>query len=181
MTGFPKSISFDTALGRFDFSASVQPAVSSAKTRVNLEERYPDLDLPHEMSVERCRAVVLSVVPSSPLLSLRFECHFRGHLHGSRCSGEGLDAFEWGDDSHLVVVGTEDSDFLISRMPFLDGLDEWVGDFSNNTMTITLENIDTGGKELTLHFILAENPEPEPVDASAWFAVDCPHARLRPR
>ena len=30
-------------------------------------------------------------------------------------------------------------------------------------------------QDFSLHFVVAENPDPEPVDASAWYAVDCPH------
>jgi hypothetical protein len=33
-------------------------------------------------------------------------------------------------------------------------------------------------KEISLHFIVAENSFPEPVEGSAWFAVDIEHVTL---
>ena len=34
------------------------------------------------------------------------------------------------------------------------------------------------GRALTLHFIVAENPCPEPVEWSSWFAVDLDHTAV---
>ena len=31
---------------------------------------------------------------------------------------------------------------------------------------------------ITLHYIVAENPLPEPVDASTWYAVDIDHDKV---
>ena len=179
MTEFPKSISFETGLGRFDFTASAQPS-APGKTVLTLAEYRPDVALPEGMHVDRCRSVVLKVRSNVPLLTLRFECRYRGDAEGGSCTGQGLDAQAWENDLHLVTVGTEDHEFLALRMPFLTCLNEWVGEYSAHSLAIVLNKVDTCGKELSFHFTLAENPSPEPADDSTWFAVDCPHDRLTP-
>jgi hypothetical protein len=34
------------------------------------------------------------------------------------------------------------------------------------------------GEEVSLHFVIAENPFPEPAENSAWYAVDIDHRAL---
>ncbi|WP_118138417.1 hypothetical protein [Oceanicella sp. SM1341] len=76
-----------------------------------------------------------------------------------------------------VVIGTEDSLALEARYPGMGFAETRVVEFAPRAMTLDLDHgrIPDGA---SFHFIVAGNPDPEPVDASAWFAVDQPHEAL---
>lgn len=126
----------------------------------------------------RCRAVVLSVPGRQSAWSLRFNIRCHTQAKGSPCTGECLEAQEWQSGTHLLVVGTEDAETLGARMPYL-GLGEFeqIVRYANDSMEIQLATIPSR-REVTLHFIIAENTYPEPGPDSAWFAVDIPHRDL---
>ena len=48
---------------------------------------------------------------------------------------------------------------------------------NNNKITIEIEDLKEN-KELSLHFIIAWNSLPEPVECSCWYAVDVPHEKI---
>ncbi len=80
----------------------------------------------------------------------------------------------------MVVVGTEDEEALSQRLPFVrDDPFQSIAEFAPQSIQVKLPLVPKGA-HFGLHFIIAENPSPEPVDASAWFAVEIPHARLVP-
>jgi hypothetical protein len=99
-------------------------------------------------------------------------------VKGTPETGESLDAQEWRASDNLVVVGTEDSECLASRLQFLRvERDESVMRFHPDRMEIRVDNVPADF-DLSLHFVVAENVWPEPVDASAWYAADIPHEEL---
>lgn len=126
----------------------------------------------------RCRAVVLRVPESPSIRSLQFRMRCNTVAQGTPCTGECLEAQEWQSDTRLLVVGTEDAAALNGRLPFLQ-----LGDFDQivqydfESMEIQLASIPPH-RQVTLHFIIAENPYPEAAADSAWFAVDIPHREL---
>ena len=95
-------------------------------------------------------------------------------MKGSTCFGEGLVAQEWDANGRLVVVGTEDEFLLNPRLPFFESDEDAIFTCTAHKILVELRDIPSN-QDLSLHFVVAENPDPEPVDASAWFAVDCPH------
>jgi hypothetical protein len=52
-----------------------------------------------------------------------------------------------------------------------------VVDFAPHVMTHKPDHL-RGLRRASFHFIVAENPDPEPMDSSAWLAVDQPHEGL---
>ena len=51
------------------------------------------------------------------------------------------------------------------------------GDLNDRKITIEVEDFKQD-KELSLHFVIAWNSLPEPVDCSCWYAVDVPHEKI---
>jgi len=171
-----RSLSYDTAVGRFDVTAAVTLKFEG-KTEVILKSVVPKQKLPEGMTVQRCRAAVLSISGDAKLSSLTFSVFLDGDLEGHPCTGQGLDAQEWSDNGKLVVVGTEDGEWLDNRLPSLQCNDKAIVSYSPISMTLELTNIPII-TSASFHFIIAENNDPEDIDASAWFAVDCPHHLL---
>lgn len=171
-----RSLSFETAIGEFVVTALVM-SNGSRRPKVVLEEREPKPPLPEGMRVQRCRAALLSVQnaePMSRLSRIDFKIALSSGVSGDPCTGQGLDAQEWSKDGNLVVVGTEDGEWLNARLPILRCEDLAVVKYSPTSLALELENLPVC-KNLSFHFVIAENPDPEPVDCSTWFAVDCPH------
>ena len=169
-------LNLDTALGTFQFVAECdhQPDEVSLNLKV-FEPRY---SLPPGMSVLSCRAVFLRVTTRVEIGVLRWSCQSPMNVAGSPCTGECLDAQEWEAGGRLVVVGTEDAGALASRLSFLQ-LDPQssVVPFTPQTLEMKIPRIPAFST-FGLHFVVAENTSPEPVDASAWFVVDIPHKNL---
>jgi len=137
-------------------------------------------EIPKGMGVEGCIAVLLSCLPSKPLSGFEFKCQWEKLKQaGYGCTGEALDAWEWESNGSLVIVGTEDSEWLNSRL----GLEKdyttknYPVTMHNNIVNIEIEEF-AAHKELTLHYVIAWNKLPEPVESSCWYAVDVPHERI---
>jgi hypothetical protein len=137
-------------------------------------------EIPKGMSVERCLSVLLRCPPTKPLKGFSFSCEWHNlQAFGYGNSGEALDAWEWESNGMLVMIGTEDSEWLNSRL----GLDKeyspesYPVKMNNNKITIEIEDLKEN-KELSLHFIIAWNSLPEPVECSCWYAVDVPHEKI---
>ena len=129
----------------------------------------------------RCRAVILTVPESPSLNSLRFRVRCDTVAKGSPCTGQGLEAQEWESRTHLLVIGTEDAEALNGRLPY-PGLGDFdaIVQYEIKSMEIQLASIPPH-REIKLHFIIAENPYPEPTECSAWYAADIPHRALPAR
>lgn len=170
------ALNLDTALGPFQFVATCEQR--SGEVSLALRTFEPRLSLPAGMSVLRCRAVVLQVTSRVNIIGLSWSCESPPGVAGSPCSGEALDAQEWEANGRLVVADTEDAEALTGRLPFLR-LDAGTSlvQYSPQKLEIRIPPIPAPAA-FGLHFILAENTSPEPVDSSAWFAVDIPHKHL---
>ena len=163
----------ETGIGEFSFACE-----RTKGCPVSLKQIVGRADVPEGMSVERLTVVLCNVPACSVESSVRFSCHYFGDAEGSPCTGEGLEAQEWSEAGRMVVVGTEDGEFLADRFRHLSaGEKEALAEYNKDSMIVHIRTIPPECN-LSLHFALAENPEPEPVDASAWFAVDIPHVRV---
>ena len=81
----------------------------------------------------------------------------------------------------MVTVGTEDALFLGRRAPFLGlGEEDPIAEYLPHSVSISLSKIPSDSA-LSLHFVIAENLSPEPVECSTWFAVDVAHEKLLSR
>jgi hypothetical protein len=170
------SLNLDTALGPFLFEAVCDQRPGDVS--LDLKTFEPRLSLPPRMSVQRCRAVVLQVTTRVDVRHLRWACESPPGVAGSPCCGEDLNAQEWEALGHLVVVGTEDEEALARRLGFLRDLSlPSLAHFSPQKLETRLPHVPASAA-FGLHFVLAENPSPEPAEMSAWFAVDIPHDRL---
>lgn len=93
-------------------------------------------------------------------------------------TGEHLDAQDWKNKNGRVLVGTEDSEMLARRLPFISlARDDSLMHYAPDRMELLLTNVPAEF-DLSLHYVLAENPWPEPLDSSAWYAVDILHKDL---
>jgi len=132
--------------------------------------------LPEGMEIEGSIAVLLTLASPGELKNLHFSCMWtENDTKGDACSGEGLDAWEWENNGQLVVVGTEDGEWLSSRLNLGEiTRDNYPVSMERNCIKIVIEKYP-GNKELTLHFIIANNTLPEKEDCSCWYAVDVAH------
>ena len=131
------------------------------------------------MTVESSKAVFFEIIPETPLTDLLIEFVFRDTpVVGAPETGEALDAQSWESGEHIVMIGTEDIDFLSHRLPSLNLSDDRPPtEFLANGFRITLPNLEAM-TPISLHFVVASNPLPEPAECSSWFAVDVPHSRI---
>jgi hypothetical protein len=85
----------------------------------------------------------------------------------------------WRTRHDLVLIGTEDGEALADRMPELQLKGDLLAlvEHRRDGFKISLSNVPA---EVTvgLHYIVAENENPEPVESSGWYAVDLPHNQL---
>ncbi|HEX6960788.1 MAG TPA: hypothetical protein VF175_02895 [Lacipirellula sp.] len=165
----------ESFIGTLAFTLSCSSVVP---VDANIREISLSPRLPPGKSVLRCRALVFTIHSSQLIESLRLQLRCESQSQRTPCPGECLEAQEWETRSHILVVGTEDSEALMGRMPFLDlqAFEDLV-EYRDDSMTLHLRRIPAG-RTVSLHFIIAENRSPEPSSASAWFAVDIPHRVL---
>ena len=168
--------SITTSIGKISFTVkAVEGDISDARILLTEIQR----SLPEGMEVESSIAALLKVNSSVAIKELEFTCawnQFEGK--GDSCSGEGLDAWEWEDNNLLVVIGTEDGDWLASRLNLgVISRENYPVSMEKNRINIQIAEYPPN-KELTLHFVIAQNTLPEKEDCSCWFAVDVAHNRI---
>lgn len=171
------SVSIKTPIGTLFFSAGASEGdlSNAAITKCHVKPIIPD-----GMRVQECIAVLLRCTARSPLRSAVFSCEwsdFEGAGFGA--TGEGLDAWEWESEGVLVMVGTEDAEWLNARLKLQSefGPDNYPITMENNKISIIVEEFPAH-RELSLHFVAAWNQLPEPKACSCWYAVDMPHQRI---
>lgn len=173
-----RTIELDTALGQIRFSADAEPTSSGA---YDLEFRVVEYQpvLPSGMSVRRVRAVLLKASSAKGLEYLDYRCEFDTDIEGGPESGERLDAQSWEGEHDIVVIGTEDGEMLSARMRWIEVSDDPLAlvQYQKDGLNVPLKGIPAE-VTVTLHYVVAENSKPEPVECSAWFAVDVPHDQL---
>lgn len=169
-----------TPIGALAFS------VSASGRQLRPDEvrfRYVQLEphLPPGMAVDSVEAILVALEPHSALQAVNISCKWV-HAPGSwqdRQSGECLDAQSWVVGNNLVEIGTEDFERLAGRLK-KHGLrnEPYPISYCDDGFEILLPQVPAN--QLTsVHFIVASNHYPEPVECSAWYAVDVPHERIR--
>ncbi len=133
------------------------------------------------MSVEGCIGVVFEHHGNIQLSGLRYECAWVEQT--AACTGpetgEALDAQGWDNGTHIVLVGTEDEEFLIARLSPSIALGEgnYNVEYNDNGLAICFAQVPAHSS-LVLHFVIAWNRSPEPSDCSCWYAVGTPHQNV---
>ncbi len=174
-----QSKTLHTSLGPIQFSVD---AVPHSKSPCQIDIKLLDLKpaLPPGMAVRRLRAVLLLASSPAGFARLEFRCTFQTAIEADPAAGEGLDAQSWSGPRDVVTIGTEDGEALQRRMAWLTpkGDPFALVQYRHAGLSIPLERVPLGAT-VGLHFVVAENANPEPVECSSWFAVDIQHARLR--
>lgn len=136
-------------------------------------------DIPPGMSVSGCVAAVASLTPQETIRNVQFCARLVAPdaIEASPETGEGLEAQSFRSSTHVLLVGTEDSDFLEARLEESIKLPESLVTYSEDSIILHLVE-PQAGKELSLHFLAAWNSPPEPRECSCWYAVEQPHSAL---
>jgi hypothetical protein len=168
------NLKIETPIGDLLFSVNTLGG-NVKNSAITIYEFSPTL--PEGMTVEGCYCAVLRCSSPTDLKSISFKCNwttFDGKGYSS--SGEALAAWEWEDNQIMVMVGTEDEEWLSQRLSEQD-VENYLVEMNANCMSININNFPKN-TELSLHFVIAWNSLPEKTDASCWFAVDVPHERV---
>ena len=165
-----------TKIGKLSFSV-IAKVGDTSRAKIRTKKVTPKL--PDEMSVENSTLVLLTMPALVPIEQLKFTCKLSESFpKGCGCTGEALDAWEWEDRNRLVVIGTEDGEWLESRLKLADITKEnYPVHYHKNSIDIEIEKYSEGGT-FSLHFAVSENPSPEEKDCSCWFSVDVSHDRV---
>ncbi|MBU1219488.1 NAD-dependent epimerase/dehydratase family protein [Myxococcota bacterium] len=166
-----------TPIGSLSFKARAEDC-ELHDCKITVRKIKPEI--PKGMRVEKCLSVLLQCSPSRPLKDVAFSCEWDNFdIVGYGCSGEALDAWEWESNGFLVVIGTEDSDQLNHRLGLKmdNSAENYAVTMKSNKITIAIGSIEEK-KTLSLHFVIAWNRLPEPVDCSCWYAVDVRHEKI---
>ncbi len=172
-----KKVVLKTPIGSLSFRASCNFGKLD-ESQITVHEWEPSI--PNGMTVDGCNVILFKCRPKTQINKFVFSCKWVDfNTTGYGNSGEALDAWEWESDETVVVIGTEDSEWLNSRLKIgkVYSSEEYPITMENNTISIRIDEFDKN-KELSLHFVVAWNKLPEPKDSSCWFAVDVPHERI---
>lgn len=168
-----------TPIGSLEFLATTERGVTR---NAYIKSCAIEPKLPNGMAVQRCVAVLFQCEPSENIEGLVFRCGWKElQEKGYGCTGEALDAWEWEHDRTLVVIGTEDNEWLSHRLRFIDvakTANAYPVTMRDNVIEIRLSVVPPG-EPVSLHYIVAWNSLPEKAESSCWFAVDVPHERVR--
>ncbi len=172
------SMTLDMPLGEIHFSVGTpQGAIGLREADLRVVEFRPNLL--SGMYVRRARAVVLSARLQAGFDALDFGYRFVSEVIPGPDSGQTVDALAWEGRHDIVLVGTETGEALYYRMPWIEAREETVGlvEYSSDGLNIPLRRVPAGAR-IGLHYVVAENDNPEPAECSAWFAVDTPHGEI---
>ncbi len=173
----PKNqITVDTPIGSLLFNII---AAEGSIDDVHFSDCEIKPNIPKGMTVDGCRAVLLRCTSITPLKDIIYSCSWKDLKEvGYGNSGEGLEAWEWKHHKTLVMVGTEDDEFLESRLRLKkSSSNDYSITMNDNAIKIHISEFPAN-KELSLHFVISWNSLPEKVDSSCWFALDIPHKKI---
>ncbi len=174
MAKVSRKLVLDTLLGRLSIEAYLESRLPE-NGNLLLEASDIQPSMPSHMRVDRCRAVLVEVAGTRGKICIRLTVHLDSEAEGYSYTGEFLEAINWETDRGVLVVGTEDAPALSHRMPWFDvTMFDVIARYTPRGMEIRLAAKPEMNPS-TFHLIIAENPSPEPVPDSAWFAVDMPH------
>ena len=166
-------ITVPTPLG--ELALSLESETPGVMLVARAAEFHPDL--PPGMTVEKCWAAIFTLVAGTqaPGALLRAQLLPSRSTSGCPETGEGLEAQTWEGGGHLLAVGTEDEEFLRARIgnPKLRA----EARYEPASLTVFLSNLPPN-TTTEVHFIVAWNHFPEPVECSCWYAVDQSHSSV---
>ena len=178
--GLKTSTSVQTPLGKLNFYLATIGGEAKEIT-ISHCQIYPSI--PKYISVDGCIVVLLQFSAIEQIDEVNFCCAWEdlkieGYGHG----GEGLEAYEWEQDNHLVMIGTEDPYYLNYRIPLIPAEPSEVSDYpitmEENEIRICLKKLPAASS-YSLHYVIAWNKLPEPIEISCWLAVDRTHKSIR--
>lgn len=173
----PKKVILNTPLGALSFKAKCRNG-HIQDSQITFHKWEPSI--PSGMSVDGCYVVLFKNTSSEQIDDFELSCSWVDlNVKGHPCSGEALDAWEWESGKTLVLVGTEDTEWLHSRLNINKKYspENYPITMENNTVSIRIDEFGKN-KELSLHFVVSWNTLPEQVDNSCWFAVDISHEKI---
>ncbi len=174
---YSPTLKINTPIGSLTFGASIQEG-DLANCKIKSFHISPKL--PVGMTVSGCMAVILQCLPNNPFKGFTFSCEWDElKTKGYSCSGQGLDAWEWESEGVLVLIGTEDFEYIESRLELKTEFppENYPVTMANNKVSIAIESLEKN-KEISLHYVIAWNHLPESVEDSCWYAVDIPHNKI---
>nr|WP_315466550.1 hypothetical protein [uncultured Undibacterium sp.] len=167
------ALRINTPIGELEFTADADVETTS---QLNLSAAPFAPSLPNEMSVTACYGVLLHIHASQATTGIHFKARLHPTVpleHGAE-TGEGLEAQAWYGDEYVLLVGTEDAEFLQARLREHIIVSKDSFSYSENSISVRVSHLPKA-ETLSLHFIVAWNEFPEPHDCSCWYAVDQPH------
>ena len=171
----PESVSLriTTPIGELEFVAEAD-ALPEAPLSLNAAPFEPAL--PDGMSVAACYGVLLHIHASHTSNNIHFktQLHPAVSLEHSAETGQGLEAQAWYGQQYVLLVGTEDIEFLQARLQDRIVVSGSSFAYSDNSLSVRISCVPESGS-LSFHFIVAWNELPEPEDCSCWYAVDQAH------
>ncbi|MCJ8140087.1 hypothetical protein [Falsirhodobacter halotolerans] len=173
MTEIHQTLILPTRLGILSFRTDAT-GPSLVDSDISLRSVGFTPKLPSGMSTSTCTAVLLQTRPDKDIRTLNLHAELAAALDSNRCTGEFVDALEWNDEQNLVIVGTEHDDALYIRYPDAGYANVASVKYGLQSMKIEFD-LDGMPPGVSFHMIVAENPIPEPMEASAWFAVEQRH------
>jgi len=171
-----ESIKIDTPLGEVEFIVS--SGNGDLSYSLSTGSLYPVL--PDGMAISECHGVLLNVSAVEDIEALLFESKLlqKLYLEYSPESGEGLDAQSWQNENNILMIGTEDQEYLSSRLSLNFSPDNYSIKYDADGLIIQLPRLKKGNIA-SFHFVVAWNQLPEPQDCSCWYAVDYNHSLLQ--
>lgn len=165
-----------TPIGELHFAIEV---FGEHQAEPSLEDFAFQPILPLGMSVATCCAVVLHLPGDEADMRVRFTATLvpTVSVDSGAETGQGLEAQSWRSENHVLLLGTEDAEFLEARLPnqmrisdgsFTYGPNSFSMEFARNESSLPIE----------IHFLTAWNELPEPKECSCWYAVDQSHATV---
>ena len=130
------------------------------------------------MAVDFVTAYRIFFVVSFPIHNFSFDLTLTEcSTNGNPDSGEWLDAQSWPIGNGLLMIGTEDGETLLRRMPWLaiQG-DDYSIEYLRHGFRLAIPYV-APNTPVGLHFVLAYN-HVDAGDDSEWDAVNVPHAKL---
>jgi len=178
--GLKTSTSVQTPLGKLNFYLT---AIGGKAKEITIShcQIYPSL--PEYISVDGCVVVLLQFSVMEQIEAVNFCCVWEDlKIEGYGNHGEGLEAYEWEQENHLVTIGTEDPYYLNYRIPLIPAEPSEASDYpitmEENEIRICLKKLPADSS-YSLHYVIAWNNLPEPIEISCWLAVDRTHQSIR--
>lgn len=173
-----KSVLLDTLLGQIHFVFSVS-GMGVTESDLSISVRTFTPKIPAGMKVKSCRAILFSLECTNQAARISYSATLDTRIVGGPCTGERLEAIEWDKEGLNVSVGTEDSEALKNRMPYLNIRERaGVATYSEDQITVEIPEC-LHIRPATFHFVVADTAKASRDDASGWFAVDVLHKRIR--